>query len=113
LVVETTNYLPKGYPGTHQRGTPQTWFHSLNSEELVVTERFTRVGPEVMLYEVTIDDPPIWGRPWTVRMPMGKRNQPLFEFACHEGNYNMANILRGARVSEQEAAAAAAESDSQ
>ena len=73
-----------------------------------MTERFTRVGPEVMLYEVTIDDPPIWVRPWTVRMPMGKRNEPLFEFACHEGNYNMANILRGARVSEQEAAAAAA-----
>ena len=113
LVVETANYLPKGYAGSHQRGTPQTWFHSLNSEELVVTERFTRVGPEVMLYEVTIDDPPIWVRPWTVRMPMGKRNEPLFEFACHEGNYNMANILRGARVSEQEAAAAAAESDSQ
>ncbi len=112
LVVETTNYLPKGYAGTHQRGTPQTWFHSLNSEELVVTERFTPVGPESMHYEVTIDDPPIWVRPWTVRMPMGKRNQPLFEFACHEGNYNMENILRAARVGEQEAAAAA-EADSE
>ena len=112
LVVETTNYLRKGYAGSHQRGTPQSWFHSLNSEELVVTERFTRVGPESMHYEVTIDDPPIWVGPWTVRMPMGKRNEPLFEFACHEGNYNMENILRAARVGEQEAAAAA-EADSE
>ncbi len=108
LVVETTNYLAKGSRGTYQRGTPQSWFHSLNSEDLVVTERLTRVGPEWMLYEVTIDDPAIWTKPWTLKIPMTKRNQPLFEFACHEGNYNMANILNGARVSEQEAAAAMA-----
>ncbi len=110
LVVETTNYLPKGYAGTHQRGTPQGWFHSLNSKELVVTERFTLIAPDLIFYDVTIDDPLIWARPWTVMIPLKKQNEPLFEFACHEGNYNLANILSGARVSEQEAAAAEADS---
>ena len=110
LVVETTNFLPKGYAGTHQRGTPQGWFHSLNSKELVVTERFTLIAPDLIFYDVTIDDPLIWARPWTVMIPLKKQNEPLFEFACHEGNYNLANILSGARVSEQEAAAAEADS---
>ena len=68
-------------------------------------ERFTRVSPDVIQYEYTIYDPDMWTRPWTAALPLKKSNAPLFEFACHEGNYAMTNILGGARAEERVAVA--------
>ena len=59
------------------------------------------------MYEATIDDPTVWTRPWTYQVPMTFNEQPLYEYACHEGNYGLYNILAGARA--EEAAAMAAE----
>ena len=73
---------------------------------LRVTERFTRVDPETIIYRATIDDPTVYTKPWTVEISMGKRTEPLYEYACHEGNYAMADILRGARAEEKKAEAA-------
>lgn len=69
--------------------------------DLRLVERFTRVGPNTLLYEVTVDDPTFFTKPWTVRLPMIKTGEELHEFACHEGNYSLPNILRGARFQEQ------------
>jgi hypothetical protein len=91
LVVETTNFTDR----TSFRGS---------SEHMRLTERFTRTGPDTMLYEFTVDDPETFTKPWTARVPMFKADGPLFEYACHEGNYGLAGSLSGARA--QEAAAA-------
>ena len=97
LVVETTNFLR------------ETSFRAgVTTPALHLTERFTRVSDGSLLYEVTVEDPGAWDRPWTYRLPMVKSEFPLFEYACHEGNYGLENILAGAR--EQEAAAEAAAS---
>ena len=89
LVVETTN-LARGANGS--------------SRELRLTERFTRVGPETLQYEYTMDDPSTWNRPWTARVYM--RPAPgtgaIYEFACHEGNYAIEHTLRGARALEKQ-----------
>ena len=92
LVVETTNYQAKGgfFPTT---------------ERLVVTERFTRVGPEVLLHRITFDDPSTWTQPWTLEVPLELSPAAIFEYACHEGNYGMEGMLAGARVKEIEVAA--------
>ena len=90
LVVETTNFTDK----TSFRGS---------GEHMHLTERFTRTGIRTMLYEFTVDDPETFTRPWTARIPMTKEPGPLFEYACHEGNYGLAGSLAGARA--QEAAA--------
>lgn len=94
LVVETTNFNGKNpfYGSGYQ---------------MVVTERFTRTADEVIMYRFTVDDPGTWDRPWTAELPMQKTRGPLFEFACHEGNYGLYNTLVGARLEEQEAASAA------
>ena len=88
LVVETTNYSPK----SSFRGA---------AEHLRVTERFTRVAPDGIEYEVTLSDPTIWARPWTAMVPLKKSADPIFEYACHEGNIGMAGILCGARAEEK------------
>ena len=94
LVVETTNFLR------------ETSFRSgLSDEHLQLTERFTRVSPTTLMYEVTVNDPTAWTQPWTYQLPMRKSDLPLYEFACHEGNYSLYNILAGARADEQAAAA--------
>ena len=89
LVVETTN-LTRGANGS--------------SRDLRLTERFTRVGPETLQYEYTMDDPSTWIRPWTARVYM--RPAPgtgaIYEFACHEGNYAIEHTLRGARALEEQ-----------
>ena len=96
LVVETTNLLR------------ETSFRSgVTDDNLRLTERFTRVSQGMLMYEATIDDPTVWTRPWTYEVPMVWNDQPVYEYACHEGNYGLYNILAGARV--EEAAAAAAE----
>ena len=96
LVVETTNFIRET---SFMRGGA--------SADLHLTERFTRVSPQVLLYEATIDDPATWTRPWKYEVPMQWNPEPLYEYACHEGNYAMEVILAGARAEEAEAAAAA------
>ena len=87
LVVETTNYSSRGaYRGA--------------TENVRVTERFTRVGAETIEYVVTFDDPDTWTHPWTLMIPLQHSAEPLFEYACHEGNYAMEGILAGARAEE-------------
>jgi hypothetical protein len=88
LVVESTNYKPKS-------------FMSASSEKLRVTERFTRTGPESLKYEITIDDPGTWTKPWSLMIPLKQSPQPIYEYACHEGNVGLAGILAGARAEEQ------------
>jgi hypothetical protein len=95
LVVETTNFNEKiAFQG--------------GSAEMRVTERFTRVSADEIRYQFTVDDPKTWTRPWTAEIPMMKTTGPLYEYACHEGNYGAPNILRGARAADQRKAAAAA-----
>jgi len=99
LVVDTTNFHDKGWMTTHGgsgrlRGTPV-------STALHMVERFTRTAPDTIIYEATIDDPNVYAKPWTVRVPMTLDNgYQMFEYACHEGNQAVDNILRGARVQE-------------
>jgi hypothetical protein len=88
LVVDTTNFTDK----TNFRGS---------GENLHLVERFTRTGPDQLMYEFTVNDPASFTRPWTVQIPMAKTDGPLFEYACHEGNYGMEGMLRGARQQEQ------------
>ena len=80
--------------------------NGLSDEHLVLTERFTRTAPDTLMYEATIDDPTVWMSEWTYQISMQRLGQPLYEFACHEGNYALYNILAGARVQEAEAEAA-------
>ena len=87
LVVETVNFLR------------ETAFESgLTGQELHLIERFTAVSAETLLYEVTVEDPTVWTRPWTYQIPMQKNDYPLYEYACHEGNYGLFNILAGAKA---------------
>jgi hypothetical protein len=98
LVVETTNFTGKTHFGYNNR---------YNSEGLTLVERFTPLGPTTLRWEVTVDDPGTWTRPWTFQMPLTRdESQPIFEYACHEGNRGLVNILAGARAEEQAAAAA-------
>jgi hypothetical protein len=90
LVVETTNFNGKN----PFRGS---------SENVRVTERFTRVASDRIVYEFTVEDGATWARPWTAEMPMQKTEGPIFEHACHEGNYGAANTLAGARADEKKA----------
>ena len=87
LVVETTNFSDR----TSFRGA---------REGLHLTERFTRIGPGTLLYEVTVEDPTTWERPWTFALPMNRNNGLVFEYACHEGHYAMVNLLPGARAAD-------------
>jgi len=104
LVVDTTNYNNKGSIGTSAatqriKGIPQ-------SESLHVVERFTRSGPDTISYEVTIDDPPMYTRPWKVAFPLTRNdNYKIYEYACHEGNHAVENVLGGARAAEKAAQA--------
>ena len=71
-----------------------------------MTERYTRTGPDTLRYEFTLDDPTVWTRPWTgmYSFVRDESQYELVEYACHEGNYGMTNILSGARAKEREAA---------
>jgi hypothetical protein len=91
LVVETTNFNGKN----PLRGS---------SENLRVVERFTRVDADTIMYKFTVEDESTWTRPWTAELPMKKTIGPLFEHACHEGNYGLYNTLAGARLEEKRAA---------
>ena len=78
------------------------------STDLRLLERFTRRDADTLLYEFTVEDPSAWTEPWTAQIPMKKSDAPLYEYACHEGNYGMTNLLLGARVEDKAAAEAAA-----
>jgi len=71
-------------------------------EHLHLVERFTRVGPDTLLYEFTVDDPTAYTRPWTAQLPMTRTGDRILEYACHEGNYALPDILRGARFQEKQ-----------
>ena len=99
LVVETTNF------------TDKTRFQR-SSEALHVVERFTRIDADTILYEFTVDDPTSWTSPWSAEFPMVKTEGPLFEYACHEGNYDVRHLLEIYRNLEIQAAAEASPQDS-
>src|SRR3954451_4614709 len=87
LVVETTNFSDK----TNVRGS---------GEQLRLVERFTRADAATLLYEFTVDDPASFVKPWTAILPMARTDDQIYEYACHEGNYAMTGILRGARATD-------------
>ena len=74
------------------------------SEHLRTVERLTRVGDNVINYEITVTDPTVWEAPWTVAVPMTMKDEPIYEYACHEGNYALPNILSGQRAQDAETA---------
>lgn len=94
LVVDTTNFTSK----THFRGA---------DENLHLVERFTRTSPNTILYQFTVDDPTAFTKSWTGEAPLKRSEGQIYEYACHEGNYAMANMLRGARAQENAASEAA------
>ena len=91
LVVDTTNF------------TGLTAFRG-SSEKLHLVERFTRTNDGTLTYQFTVEDPATWDKPWTAEIPWTKTEGPVYEWACHEGNSMISTILRGARVTEEEAA---------
>ena len=102
LVVETTNLTDRTGVGLNGGG-------ARHSAALKITERFTRTDADTIDYKITIDDPQTWTAPWTMEMPLKRDdNYGMYEYACHEGNYALHNILSGARADERAEAAAAA-----
>jgi hypothetical protein len=91
LVIETINFLPRSGQG---RG---------GSESMTVTERFSRMDDGNLLYRFTVDDPSVWTASWTGEYVWRATDEKVYEYACHEGNYSMGGILRGARLLEAEA----------
>ncbi len=79
------------------------------SPDMKLTERFTRVSDDTLTYRFKVDDPKVWTRPWSAEVPWKKSIGPIFEHACHEGNYSLSNLLAGARLDEKRAAEAAKE----
>ena len=100
LVVETTNIHPM-----QREQTSILWAYRGASENLKVTERFTRTGPDTIVYRFTMEDPTVFTAPFTGELPFTKVDEMVYEYACHEGNYAMSNILSGERSKEREAAA--------
>jgi hypothetical protein len=87
LIVDTVHFSNAGVRGS--------------TENLHLTEKFRRVADDTLEYYVTIDDPTMWSRPWTLMIPLKRTGEQMFEFACHEGNYGLRAILSGARAQEQ------------
>jgi hypothetical protein len=86
-VVSTTNFSNSGFRGS--------------TDNLRLTEKFTRTAEDTLEYSITIDDATMWSRPWTLMIPLKRTGERMFEFACHEGNYGLRAILSGARAQEQ------------
>jgi hypothetical protein len=90
LVIDTTNFSTKSeFMGSH--------------ENLHLTETFTRVSPEILDYQFTVEDPTTWTRTWTGMIPLKIKNELIYEYACHEGNEAIPDMLRGHRYEEREA----------
>jgi hypothetical protein len=89
--VDTTNFSNK----TNFRGADQN---------MHLVERFRRTSDGMLIYQFTVDNETAFSRSWTAELPMTKSESPMFEYACHEGNYSLTNVLAGARAAEKEAA---------
>ena len=87
LVVDSTNYKERA-------------FQSVSSEQLHITERFTFQDAKTLRWELTIDDPGTWTKPWSLMVPLQRSGEPVYEYACHEGNIGLKGILAGARADE-------------
>jgi len=98
LVVDTTNFKSNGQ---NRFGVV---YEGLSDENFHVIERFTRTSADRIIYRATVEDPAVYTKPWTIEVVMGKTSQPIFEYACHEGNYAMSDILAGARAEEKKSA---------
>ena len=96
LVVETTNFLRE-----------TSFRNGVTTSNLKLVEKFTRTDAGTLMYDVTVEDPNTWAQPWSYRIPMRTNAMPVFEYACHEGNYGLTNILAGAREKEATMDAAA------
>jgi hypothetical protein len=96
LVVETRNFK-----FNEQSRFGVGYLGGVSDENLRVVERFTRAGADTLLYSATIEDPTVFTKPWTVEVPLSATAGPIFEVACHEGNYGLANILSGHRAQEK------------
>jgi hypothetical protein len=84
LVIDSTNFKPGA-------------FRNVSTEKLHVVERFTRTSPDTLQWQLTIDDPGAWTKPWTAMIPLRPSKKAVYEYACHEGNYGLESILAGAR----------------
>jgi hypothetical protein len=91
LVIETTNF------------SGETAFQN-SSDTLRLTEKIRRVDADTLIYEFTANDPKTWTKPWTAQIPMRRSDEQIYEYACHEANYGMMNLLKGARYLEKEGA---------
>jgi hypothetical protein len=87
LVVDTTNYRPRA-------------FQNISSEKLHIIERFTLHDANTLHYEITVNDPDTWAKPWSLMVPLHRSPKPIYEYACHEGNLALTGILAGARAEE-------------
>ena len=96
LVVDTTNFTDKSAFSGSLIG------RGGSTARMSLVERFTRVAEDTLVYEFTVTDPATWSRPWTVQLPMRLSSEHIYEYACHEGNYAMPNMLKGARMAERE-----------
>jgi hypothetical protein len=92
LVVTTTNFTDK------TASIALTGFAVGSAEHLKLIERFKRIDGDTLQYEFTVDDPSTFTRPFTGRLPMNRSDGLIYEYACHEGNYGLANMLSGART---------------
>jgi hypothetical protein len=98
LVIETTNFR------FTDRSRFGVQYDGMTDQNLRIVERFTRTGPDSIVYRATIDDSTVYTKPWTMEASLEKSEGPMYEYACHEGNYAMVGILQGARAQEKEAA---------
>jgi hypothetical protein len=96
LVVESTNFK---FNDKSRFGV--AYLDGMTDENLRVTERFRRMDADTILYRATVEDPTVYTKPWTIELTLSKRNEPIYEYACHEGNYGMVGILSGARAQEK------------
>jgi hypothetical protein len=93
LVVDTKNFNDKS-PATNFQGS---------TDALELVERFTVIDANTLRYEYTVTDPKTWTRSWSVEAPLPRVGPPIYEFACHEQNYGLINVVRGAQIREAEA----------
>jgi hypothetical protein len=93
LVVETTNFRDR---------TPATNFLG-STDSLRLVERFTRTGPNTLRYQYTVSDPKTWTKAWSAETPLPRVDPPIYEFACHEQNYGLMNVVKGTQIREAEA----------
>jgi hypothetical protein len=106
LVVTSSNFMSLGTGTLMLDGNlARTGIGWSPDENLALTERFTRLDNDRMFYEFTINDPTVWAKPWTARIPLTRKDTNLYEYACHEGNHDFGFILSGQRKLDKEAAA--------